>query len=107
MLDWLRYRNELRRLGKERKRMAERHISELTKYTDENPLTPEEFEPFRRETAILDARVASTISSYLFSQARKLFITIPDSDWENREDGGYYCLTDEAMMRLRSAIREE
>jgi hypothetical protein len=59
--------------------------------------------------AAIEEDIAKLLTSYLCSEAQKHFLSVSNAedDWEWSRIRGHYCLTNAAMVKLRSAIRAE
>jgi hypothetical protein len=113
MLDWLRYRCQLFRLQRTKRKMV-RELTDAWEKAKGETDNPVEF------FAIMDAKRSSLvepteedieylISSYLSNEAQKLRLALPNTDngWHWSQHRRHYLLTPAAMQALRSAIRAE
>ena len=108
MLDWLRFRYKVWRLKNEKNRVEKSHYREWDKLKGRGEqITGQHVASLRRNLGIHDDKIVFEVSWYLRSRATKLLIPIPLDDWEFQKNIGHYCLTEEGMVKLLSAIRAE
>ena len=109
MLDWFRYRYQLSKLQAKKRREVRACLQGWPKGEELKALSYKDMEALRDPVVAIEEDIAKLLTSYLCSEAQKLFLPVSnvDDDWEWSKIRRHYCLTNAAMVKLRSAIRAE
>jgi hypothetical protein len=115
MLDWLRYRYQLFRLQFAKMR-TQHFFARAWRQAKKNRKSQQERDDLALDEMHLieidDENIVQLMSEYLQTQARKLYLPVPEFSttgdrWERSHVTGRYRLTPSAILALRSAIRAE
>lgn len=109
MLDWFRYRYQLSKLQVKKRREVRFCLQGWPKGDELKTLSYEDMEALRDPVVAIEEDIAKLLTSYLSSEAQNHFLPVSnvDGDWEWSRIRRHYCLTNAAMVKLRSAIRAE
>jgi hypothetical protein len=115
MIGWLGYHYHLYRIQRKRRRIRRTHAKEWAKAKAENK-SESELGALTvitiHENESIDDEIADLLSHYLFSLGEQYRIPLPPPDidninWQMSKYTGTYRLTNDAILKLRVALRTE